>query len=138
MFRRSRVLPFALVPISALLLLLFAATAQSATSVVYDSINNPLPPNVVSQGFQATQTAELGDDIMLSSDDGYLSSVTVTMSNWAKQSDWPAVGDSSGYSHPITLNIYEVDTPGPNPALGDLITPEYIRMYLSEPNCRDH
>ena len=57
-------------------------------AVAYDSIPSPLPPNIPSVGFQASQTAEFGDDIQLAGTGGYISSVTVTMSTWAKHSDW--------------------------------------------------
>ncbi len=75
-------------------------------TVVYDSIPNPIPPNVVSQPFQAQQTLEFGDLVQLESDTprrlGY---TTLLMSNWALASDYPALPDA-GFSHPITLNIY--------------------------------
>jgi hypothetical protein len=93
----------------------------TAGSTVYDSTRVPLPGNVPSQGFQANQTDELGDDIQLAGSERFLTSVTVTMSDWAKHSEWPGVGDGDGYTHPITLNVYRVNTSGANPALGALI-----------------
>jgi hypothetical protein len=94
-----------------------------AGTFAYDSIRSPLPGNVPSQPFQAQQTAEFGDDIQLAGSDRYLSTVTVTMSAWAKHSDWTVdYPSNTGFDHPITLNVYKVDTSGANPELGSLIT----------------
>ncbi|HSN93572.1 MAG TPA: hypothetical protein VLR89_00760, partial [Anaerolineaceae bacterium] len=76
--------------------LLFAALpagqvkAATGPEVVYDSLLTTLPPNVPSQGFQATQTAELGDYIRLTKANTRLSTATVTMSTWAKLSEYPS------------------------------------------------
>jgi hypothetical protein len=78
-------------------------------SAAYNHIPNPLPPNVPSLGFQATQTAEFGDYVTLGGTARRAGSVTVVMSDWAKHSDYPTM-DAAGYSHPITLNIYSVSS----------------------------
>ena len=123
MRRRLSFASFASACVIALLLLGSAVSVNSSTtSVAYDSTPSPLPPNVVSLGFQATQTAELGDDIQLTMTDPYLTDVTVTMSDWAKHSSYPSVGTATDWTHPITLNVYNVDTAGVHPALGSLIT----------------
>lgn len=81
------------------------AFAQTGT-VVYDSIPEPVPGNVPSQGFQCCATAEFGDLIRLEADTprraGY---ATVLMSSWALHSTYPAM-PAVGYTHPITLAIY--------------------------------
>ena len=59
--------------------------AAAADTPLYDSIPDPLPGNVPSVGFQATQTAELGDRIRFAGTGRNLQSVTVTMSSWACQ-----------------------------------------------------
>ena len=106
-----------------MLALVGGAFATATSPVAYDSILSPLPPNVPSQPFQAQQTAEFGDDIQLAGSNHYISSVTVTMSDWAKHSDWVGTYPSSaGFDYPLTLNIYNVDTTGADPALGSLIT----------------
>lgn len=102
-----------------LLLVVLAATqalAQVGTPV-YNNIPNPLPPNVPSVGFQATSTAEWGDNVFLGGTARRAGSATITMSDWAKHSNYPTM-DPAGFTHPITLNIYLVDHSGPNPALG--------------------
>ena len=87
-------------------LLLGAAPALAQGTVVYDSIPSPTPANVPSVGYQATQTAEFGDEVRLESDTprrtGY---ATVLMSSWSLHSNYPE-RPSAGYIHPITLNIY--------------------------------
>ena len=45
------------------------------------------------------------------------------MSDWALASDYPTYPGATGpsWSHPITLNLYNVDNSGPNPAPGTVI-----------------
>lgn len=83
------------------------ATAAPVPSVVYNAIPSPLPPNMASLGFQATQTSEFGDYVQLAGTDRSLKTVTVTMSDWALASDYPAL-PAAGWTHPITVNIYTV------------------------------
>jgi len=84
--------------------------ATAPTAIVYDAIPNPLPGNVASLGFQATQTSEFGDHIHLAGTNRILRTVTVTMSDWALYSDYSLddryKGNSDTWTHPITLNIY--------------------------------
>jgi hypothetical protein len=105
MFMKECVLKFSsLIFAGALLLCAVPALAQG--TVVYDSIPSPTPPNVPSLGFQATATAEFGDEIKLDPltprRTGY---AIVLMSSWSLRSDYPNLPDA-GYTHPITLNIY--------------------------------
>jgi hypothetical protein len=105
------------------LLAFLAASAPLAAEVIYTSIPAPLPPNVPSLGYQATQTSEFGDLIQFGGTLRVLQRVTLVMSDWALASDWPSFPGSSGptWNHPITLNVYAVDNSGPNPAPGALI-----------------
>ena len=94
-----------------------AASSALAASPVYNAIPSPLPPNVASVGYEATSTSEFGDSVHLSTTnaDRRLNTVTVTMSDWALHSTYPSVGNSAGWTHPITLNVYNVgsgNTPG--------------------------
>lgn len=88
----------ALVPVA-------GASAAPIPSVVYDAVPSPLPPNVVSLGYEATSTSEFGDLVHLRGTDRVLRSVTVTMSDWALRSDYPAL-PATGWTHPITVNVY--------------------------------
>jgi hypothetical protein len=96
-----------------------AAWALAEVSI-YNSIPTPLPPNVTSLGYQATQTLEFGDYIQFAGSGRALTSVTVTMSDWALHSDYPAM-PAAGFYHPITLNIYNAVMSGGIPSVGSLI-----------------
>jgi hypothetical protein len=110
---------------AALTLLLLAACSPLAVgaATIYSSVPSPLPPNVVSLGYQATQTSEFGDLIQFAGSGRVLTHVTLAMSDWALASDWPSFPGSTGpaWSHPLTLNLYTVDNSGANPAPGTLI-----------------
>jgi hypothetical protein len=111
------------------------AFAQAGTPV-YNNIPNPLPPNVPSLGYQATQTAEFGDYVFLGGTDRRAASATVTMSDWALHSNYPLM-PAAGFNHPITLNIYAVNHSGPNPALGALlgsVTQTFLIPWRPEPS----
>jgi hypothetical protein len=93
---------------------------SAAPIVVYDAVSATLPPNIPSLGFQATQTAEFGDFVHLAGTNRELRTVTVTMSTWALHSSYPAMMDPTGWTHPITLNIYNA-IPGTPNTLGSLL-----------------
>jgi hypothetical protein len=95
----------------------FNASAQGAA--IYQSAPVPLPPNVPSLGYQATQTAEFGNLIEFGGTGRALGAVTLVMSDWALASDYGSSNPT--WSHPITLNLYDVDSSGPVPAPGSLI-----------------
>lgn len=89
-------------------------------TVIYDSVPQPLPPNIPSLGYQATSTQEFGDNIIFAGANRRVTKVTVTMSDFAVHSDYPSM-DPSGWTHPITLNLYTVNHSATTPALGSLI-----------------
>ncbi len=96
------------------------AAVPAGNAVAYDATVTPLPGNLPSQPFQAQQTAEFGDLVQLAGTNRVLRSATVTMSDWAKASDYPSL-PATGWTHPITFNVYKVDNAGAPPALGSLI-----------------
>lgn len=104
----------------ALTLLVGAAQAFGQGQTIYDATLNPLPPNMVSLGYQATSTAEFGDYITLGGSRRRAGTATVTMSNWALNSTYPTMS-ASGFNHPITLSIYAVDHSAIDPAVGALL-----------------
>jgi len=87
-----------------------AQAAPPSATTVYDAIPSPLPPNMASLGFQATQTSEFGDHVNLGGTNRVLNTVTVTMSDWALYSTYASdtrySGNSATWSHPITVNVY--------------------------------
>lgn len=94
--------------------------AQALPTTVYNAIPAVLPYNMASMGFQATQTAEFGDYIHLAGTDRYLQTVTVTMSNWARNSEYPLMS-AAGFDHPITINIYSAVPGMPLNTVGTLL-----------------
>jgi hypothetical protein len=97
-----------------------AAIAIPAQGVaIYDSVPAPLPPNVPSLGYQATQTAEFGDLIQFGGTGRTLTQIKLVMSDWALASTYGSM--SPTWNHPITLNLYNLNTSDPFPAPGTLI-----------------
>ncbi len=96
-----------------------AVVAGATTgSSIYDSTVSPLPGNVVSEAFAATETSELGNQIKFSSGSGrVLTSVVVGLSSWGCQTgNWSADNCSTPanatFPEPITLNLYNVGAGG--------------------------
>lgn len=87
---------------------------------VYVNIPNPQPYNVPSLGYEATSTQEFGGLIELAGGvPATLTSATVLMSNWSKESTYQTVGTTAGFVVPLTLNLYNV---GPGNTLGSLFS----------------
>jgi hypothetical protein len=90
--------------------------AKSDPDVLYKSIPSPLPDNLPSVGFQATQTAEFGNQINFTKTASPLATVKVTMSSFACQSGAWFSHDCSTtpgatFTEPITFNIYNANAP---------------------------
>ncbi|MGH9931595.1 MAG: hypothetical protein ACREA9_20500 [Pyrinomonadaceae bacterium] len=100
--------------VALLLVLVGASAAFSQGLPIYNNIPNPLPGNLDSWGFEATGTSEFGDRVMFAAATGRkLTTVTVTMSSFSCQAGYWFSGDcattpGATFSHPITLNIYNV------------------------------
>src|SRR5512144_2420102 len=92
-----------------------ATVVAGGPSTVYDATVAPLPPNLPSQAFQAQQTAEFGNEVTLAGGSRQLHDATVTFSTWAPHSQWPGYGTPDGWTWPVTLNVYSVDTSGAAP-----------------------
>src|SRR5450432_1005528 len=91
----------------AMSMVLGALTLAKADITIYNSNPNPLPANLPSLGYQANQTAEFGELIQFASTYRDLTTVTVSMSDWALRSGYPDLPDA-GFSVPLTLNLYNV------------------------------
>src|SRR3954447_25960801 len=94
------------------------ADGDQSESHGYDSIPRPLPGNLPSWGFEATQTSEFGNQITFAhpSHRQRFGHVDVVMSSWGCQEGHWYSGDCStkkgaNFSEPITLNIYEPSDP---------------------------
>lgn len=117
----QRILRVAVTAAMAVSLVAFTAGAASAAGpnakATYNSVPVNLPGNVPSQPFQAQQTSEFGDSVTLAAGGRHADSVDVVMSSWGCQSGTWNGGDCSTvkgatFSHPITLNLYNVGTNG--------------------------
>jgi len=89
-------------------------SAVGPSAVVYDSLPSVVPDtNYPSLGYQATSTSEFGDYINLAGSNRMLETVTTTMSNWAKYSDYSSdaryLGDNTSWTHPVTVKVYSAD-----------------------------
>jgi hypothetical protein len=116
----------------------------AGAAAIYDSIPSPLPGNVPSLGYQSAQTAEFGDLIQFAGAGRTLAQVTIVMSDWALAADYPSFPGAGGptWNHPLTLNLYNVDNSGPNPAPGTLIatrteTATIPWRPVADPSCSD-
>jgi len=87
---------------------------DSTTSIVYSSALDAGIVSSPSQGFHANGTKELGDTISLEGDSRVLDSVTVGLNSWSCETGQWNLGDcvttdATGYSHPVTVNVYDVN-----------------------------
>lgn len=78
-------------------------TLPATAGTIYDSIPGPVPPNVVSLVYEATQTSEFGNMVAFGGTDRQLSGVTVLMSDRAPASAFKSLSPTRDY--PLTLNL---------------------------------
>ncbi len=105
-----------LVPVLALVGVLLAGPSAQAASgpsgvTIYDSTVSPLPANLPSVGFLASQASEFGDKVTFAGTARSLTDVTVTLSTQGCQSgqgNLPNCSTTPGatFSWPITFTIY--------------------------------
>lgn len=114
----------------------FGATQTFAQGItVYNSIPSPLPGNVISLGFQATQASEFGDRVQFSAGSGRsLLKAEQIMSSWGCETGyWNSnncvTTPGATFSHAITLNIYNVGTGGAVGNLIDTVTQTFAIPY---------
>ncbi len=96
-------------------------------AVIFDNTISPLPPNVPSLGYQAEHTSEFGNEISFAGAARNLANVEIVMNDGANQSDWPSVGDATGYDQTITLNFYN---PGSGTSVGALIASKSETVHV--------
>jgi uncharacterized repeat protein (TIGR01451 family) len=118
---------------------------MAAPTLIYTTVPTPVPPNVTSLGYQAGHIAEFGDLITFAGTNRSLTNVTLVMSDFAKASVYPTYPGAGGptWSHPLTLNLYNVDNSGANPPQpGTLIATKTVTATIpwrpeSDPTCSD-
>ncbi len=99
-------------------------TQLNDPSVQYDSIPNPMPANLHSDGVEAYYFDELGSSITLANSGQTLNSVVVEMDSWGCQTGGGvtcATTPGATFPAPITLKIYRAGS-GDGHAPGTLIT----------------
>jgi hypothetical protein len=115
---RTLVAAVAMLAVSAI-----AAGAAGAAEVVYSDLPEVKPGNVVSEGFEATQTASFGGQVELAGTARKNPNISVIMSSWACQSgSWfehnCKTEMGAKFEVPITFSINEV---GPENSVGALL-----------------
>jgi hypothetical protein len=88
-----------------------AGTASAAKTVIYNHIPSPLPGNLQSQSFEASQTSEYGSEVGFEPGTWKNPTVSVTMSTWAcVKGTWSAGCETPAgakFEWPVTISIYE-------------------------------
>src|SRR6204780_1367720 len=101
-----------------------AGAASAGAEVIYSNAASPLPGNVVSEAFEATQTGQFGGAVEFAGTARKTTSVSVVMSSWGCQSgSWTGTPEckttvGAKFTWPITLDINEL---GPGGSVGPLI-----------------
>jgi len=107
-------------------LALIALTAASApAAVLYNSIPTSLPPNLPSDAYEATSTAEFGGLIQFVGGTRSVSSATVVMSDWALASDYDST--LPGFNQLLTLTVYSVGTGN---TVGAVIATDTVNAFI--------
>jgi len=125
--RRPKSRKYAVLVVFALVALPALAAMAAPGTVIYDSQPDPLPGDVVSRAFQATSTTEFGDHITFGAGPRELGTASVVFSSSACETGTTGAGGNctstpgATFTHPITLNLYEVDAAAPT-GVGALIT----------------
>src|SRR4051812_43431744 len=101
----------------------------------FDATPTPLPPNVPSLGYHITATSEFGDYVRFAGAAHFIHSRTVPMSSWAIHSDYTGTSPI-GFTHPVTLKIYDVDRRSLQPKPGAVratVTTRFLIPWRPEP-----
>jgi hypothetical protein len=111
---------FAVALLAASAMLALTAGAASAAEVIYANSPSPLPGNLPSLGYDATQTSEFGGAVEFAGTARANPTVLVTMSSWGCQTGHWTTKDcksepSARFAWPVTISIYEV---GPGNTVG--------------------
>lgn len=116
------------------LLLLIGLASTLSGEIIYNSIPGPLPPSIPSESYEATATSEFGAHVLFAGTSRNLGSVTVVVNDWAYESEFEAVGTSSGYYVPMTLNLYNVAPGGGVGSVLASVTVNQLVPWRAEPS----
>lgn len=83
-----------------------------AAPTVFSNLPTVLALSYSSFGFAANQTTALGNQVRLSGTARVADHAEVVMVTWATAAKYPelAASDSTGYRHPVTATLYEIQT----------------------------
>lgn len=83
-----------------------------ATPTVFSNLPFPLGLSYSSYGFSVNQTSALGNLVRLAGTARVADHAEVVMVTWASAANYPelAASDPSGYIHPVTATIYQLQT----------------------------
>jgi hypothetical protein len=100
-----------------------SAVAGATATVIYNNIATPLPANVPSEAFEATQTSQFGGQVEFAGPSKSATQIAVGMSSWGCQTGaWfennCATERGAKFEWPVTLRVYLV---GPANAVGTQI-----------------
>jgi len=99
------------------------SSAAATTEVIYSDLPSPIPGNVVSLGFEATQTSSFGGQVEFGAAARRNPTISVIMSSWACQSGtWSEKNcettPGAKFEWPITFSVNAV---GPGNSVGALL-----------------
>jgi hypothetical protein len=113
------------------LVLVTGATATAKTKkydprIIYTSIPQQLPGNVVSKGFECCGVIEFGDGVVFAQGaGGSIDQITVVMSSWAcQQGNWTSncvTKHEAKFEQTITLNVHTITYQSNVPTQGSLL-----------------
>lgn len=91
-----------------------AGPPHAVTETVFQNVSAALQLSYPSISFAAQQAWGIGDHVQLAGSARNLESVDVVMVSWARAANYPvhAMADPSGWRHPVTLSIYDMNPGG--------------------------
>jgi hypothetical protein len=96
----------------AVMAIVAVGAGTASATVIYNNVPKPMPGNLVSQAFEATQTSEFGGQVEFAGTARKSPTVVVAMSSWACQNLQGGAScvtpKRASFVWPITLNVYEV------------------------------
>ncbi|HUA75062.1 MAG TPA: hypothetical protein VL988_09930 [Solirubrobacteraceae bacterium] len=104
-------IPRSVLALFAMAVVFVVGAASASASTIYNNIPSPVPGNVVSQAFEATQTSQFGGQVEFAGTARMNPKVTVLMSTWGcQEGSGTSCHTTNGATFPeeITLNINEV------------------------------
>jgi hypothetical protein len=111
-----------------LLCICLVTAGKGWSTTLYSTLPGPTLPDEFSVGYEDSAASEFGALIQLSGAGPYrLSSAAVALSNWGFESLYEPIGASTGFTLPLTLNLYGV---GANDTVGSIIDSITVMEFI--------